>query len=707
MRRRIRSLSIPPADLAILNETDWCAEPARDVWQVVNRHFGLIFFAPWSASFLRGISRHFQGSAILRGYGVTEGKSYSKMIVKMTGGIRTLENMGRRFWFSPAHDRFFEKESPWFQEREISLPLGLHDSHPRSDWTGNDARILFICPDLEQNPGSRRAYRGFREHLSDLPYAIAGPQSLATNDPNVLGLAPGDSHLREFRVMFYDSSETTHLNTHAFEAVRAGMPVVFMAGGMLDRLGGSDLPGRCRTYDEARAMLGRILADDRKTIDRIRISQAALLARVRPEALEPVWRESLARVLSERVQTRAERQVSSRPRVAIVLPVRDRGDSLRNAKLLAEAVWSGSRQAGEDAEVVLAYPEGPNWAADGNELDKWDAGLPSFISRRTFKWQRLDLNSSRRAMQYAGHADWVELSPRYRMPDDGMHELSDCDLWIVLSDRLPRPILPLRPYALMVDEYSQRSDFSKGSNTIFLEASGAAECVLVTTRFTERLVRGGVARDKVHRLPMLTPGFTPLALAKVKGGKPYFLWTTSLNGHKNHHSAIRTLREYYEGLDGRLNCHIIGVESAYLRKGQLRRLKPLTALAAQNSVLSGRVRILGELPDTLYRAQLAGAAFLWHPAQPDNGNLRVVDAAALGVPSLSSRYPAMDEINERFDLNLAWMESDRPSEMALRLKWMEEHASRLRNDLPSAEQLAKHGVERAAAAYWSVIRECL
>ncbi len=317
-------LSIPAGDLAILNQTDWYTEPARDIWQVVNRHFDLIFFSPWSAAFLRGISRHFLGAGILRGYGLAEGKSYSKMIVKMTGGMRTLENMGRRFWFSPAHDRFFEKESRWFHEREISLPLGLYDSQPRNDWTGNNPRILFVCPDLEQNPSSRRVYREFREHLSSLPYAVAGPQSLATNDPNVLDFVSEEqyqSNMRDFRVMFYHRAEHTHIHQQPLEAVRSGMPVVFMAGGMLDRLGGGDLPGRCRTYDEARAMLGRILADDRKLIDRIRTSQAALLTRVRPDALEPVWRESLSRVISESVHKRAERpSPSAAPGLPLCFP---------------------------------------------------------------------------------------------------------------------------------------------------------------------------------------------------------------------------------------------------------------------------------------------------------------------------------------------------------------------------------------------------
>jgi glycosyltransferase involved in cell wall biosynthesis len=105
--------------------------------------------------------------------------------------------------------------------------------------------------------------------------------------------------------------------------------------------------------------------------------------------------------------------------------------------------------------------------------------------------------------------------------------------------------------------------------------------------------------------------------------------------------------------------------------------------------------------------KLASASFLWHPASIDNGTLAVVEAAALGVPALSSRYPAMEEMNEQFKLHLTWMESSQPSDMANRLKWMEEHACQIRAELPTAEELAAQTVMRNAAAYWSVIRECL
>jgi glycosyltransferase involved in cell wall biosynthesis len=119
------------------------------------------------------------------------------------------------------------------------------------------------------------------------------------------------------------------------------------------------------------------------------------------------------------------------------------------------------------------------------------------------------------------------------------------------------------------------------------------------------------------------------------------------------------------------------------------------------------LHLLGEIQDALYRRQLANAAFLWHPARIDNGTFSVIEAAQLNVPSLSSKYPAMEEIDAQFGLNLTWMDADDPVQMSQQLKWMEEHAHSLRACLPSETQLAQHGVQKVAREYWRVLRECL
>jgi glycosyltransferase involved in cell wall biosynthesis len=113
------------------------------------------------------------------------------------------------------------------------------------------------------------------------------------------------------------------------------------------------------------------------------------------------------------------------------------------------------------------------------------------------------------------------------------------------------------------------------------------------------------------------------------------------------------------------------------------------------------------LPDQNYQAQLGCAAFLWHPGRIDNGTFSVVEAAHLGVPALSSDYPAMREIDQQFSLHLTWMDPDDPNNMARQLKRLETDWEALRHRLPSAEQLAGQSVDRLAGAYWSLIKDYL
>jgi glycosyltransferase involved in cell wall biosynthesis len=261
---------------------------------------------------------------------------------------------------------------------------------------------------------------------------------------------------------------------------------------------------------------------------------------------------------------------------------------------------------------------------------------------------------------------------------------------------------------MMVFDYIQRYQLMEVQDTTFVAAARAAERVLVTTRFTENdaLTYAGVDRSRVLRVPMLVPDFSPQATARAAATRPYFLWTTNRGGHKNHFNAISALRDYYEFLHGEFDCHVSGVQTESLFNSDLPQLA-LAGTTAGNQRWSGRIQVLGELPDHLYRAQLAGAEFLWHPGRIDNGTLAVVEAASLGVPSLSSRYPAMEEIDSRFNLHLSWMESIEPGPMASGLKWMEENAPAARTRLPAPEDFDHFSVEACAAEYWNAIRECL
>jgi glycosyltransferase involved in cell wall biosynthesis len=388
-------------------------------------------------------------------------------------------------------------------------------------------------------------------------------------------------------------------------------------------------------------------------------------------------------------------------RIAVILSEPYRGGTLRGAKLVAEALWSGSLQAGEEADVVLGYPERPG---------DWEEDLAPAIATRAFEWKILDAATAARAMHYAGHRDWEPSATHYLTPEDNMRQFGDCDLWLIVSDRLRSPLLPLRKYVLLAYDYVQRYDpvFRTYADDNCIEAARAAARVFTTTRFTEQgaLAYAGIPREKVVRLPMLMPDFGDGCSATAGDTAPYFIWTTNRAPHKNHENAARALENYYAVLDGQLECHITGALTNSLLSTDLPQLKTLARIASECEPVSAHLRVLGELPEPLYRRELAGAAFLWHPARVDNGTFSVVEAAAFHVPSLSSRYPAMEEIDAEFGLHLSWMDPRRPEDMARKLKWMEMNAASARDRLPSRRELMD-ACRFAPFEYWGAIRKCL
>jgi glycosyltransferase involved in cell wall biosynthesis len=708
------NLTIPADDLAILNGADWYREPGIDAWKIANKYFDVAFFIAHRLEMLASVARHFSGAAIWRAYGLDASLSYSRLldVTKNGSGWTDIRRMGNRFWLGEAYQHLHEIERSALKERAIYLPLGLSDSEAGIIWSGRRKSLFFVCPEIGFNPYYKKVYDEFRKAFSEFDFAIGGSQPIAVEDKRVLGFVPTEEHqrnMREFRVMFYHSSEPNHVHYHPFEAVRVGMPLVFMAGGLLDHLGGTGLPGRCKSIAEAQDKIRRILDDDWKLIDEIRATQTRLLEPMRPGACRPMWVEKFNKIRAElEVSRRAERIVVTpkRKRIAVILPVQYRGGTLRAAKLLAIALWEGSHREGEDVDVVFGHIDDPAFYSKSDFDD-----LPPTICRRPYTWSFLEGPVARRAMTYAGFETWQPTSEEYIVPDDGMRQFLDCDLWLVVSDRLSQPLLPIRPYILLVHDYLQRYlPYSSGlAEYSFLAAARLAERVLVTTKFTEgdALQYGGIDPEKVFHVPMLAPQFEPIADIPASTERPYFIWPTNAAVHKNHVNSFKALRIYWEELGGNLNCHITGVNTNDLLDDERPFLKLLGNSAEGIAALRSRIRLRGELSDASYQRDLASARFLWHPAQIDNGTFSVVDAAHVGVPSLSSDYPAMHEIDNQFELGLAWTPSDDPGRMARVLKWMEEHVEQQRSALPSKETLEKQNVGAFAGRYWAVVRECL
>ncbi|QHD08385.1 glycosytransferase [Pseudomonas sp. R76] len=705
------ALTIPQSDVDILNSQDWYANPSEEAWRIANAYFDIAvvgFFVPQITSAVR----HFRGAIVLRVFGLSKGFSYSQLLYEAAGEalVRDIKAIGSRFWLGTGYEHLKEVEQHFLASRDCFLPVGLKGDATPEQWEGHLNKVMFVCPRIGSSPYFENIYKNFIHDFSDIEYTIGGAQPIAVQDKHVIGFVSREQHeynMRQHKVMFYHSREPNHIHYHPFEAIRAGMPLLFMAGGMLDKMGGAALPGRCKTVAEAKAKAKRLMRDDQGFIQRIRDTQRVLLEPMKAKNCEQAWQRGFRQIINGLESSRKDSldRPVRRKRIAVIVPVEYRGGSLRGAKLVANALYQGSRLAGEPADIVFLH-------LDHSQSYPPDAfrDLEKGITIRAYQWGVLDAMPARRAMRYAGHEGWEPKSPRYLIVDDGINNLQECDAWLVISDRLSAPLLPLRPSVLMVYDYLQRYTpiLPFGADQPFLEAARAASQVWVTTEFTRQdaLNYAGVPADKVFKLPMLAPDFSSTQACAIDHSD-YFVWTTNSALHKNHLNAVEALKIYYETLGGTLECRMTGVDTKGLFKSTLPHLKQVANRLVKHSQVRARIKILGELPERDYQAVLSRAAFLWHAGSIDNGTFSVIEAATLGVPSLSSDYPAMREVDQQFSLALSWMRSDDPAHMASQLKDMELTYLDRRKTLPSCDVLREQRIEKLAGAYWQVARECL
>jgi glycosyltransferase involved in cell wall biosynthesis len=306
----------------------------------------------------------------------------------------------------------------------------------------------------------------------------------------------------------------------------------------------------------------------------------------------------------------------------------------------------------------------------------------------------------------------VEADPRaagrWTAPHDAGSGFLDCDLWLVVSDRCPARVLPLRPVVALVYDCIQRyvpelfdAHAWRVYEGVFREQALDAWRVLATTPPTLRdlIDFAGVPARRTRLLPVhyLPPesdaedsAVTPSPPAAAGGG---VLWLSNAARHKNHLALLDGLEEYWAG-GGRLGVTLAGVETGLLAGGStihyhLEVQRRIAALGRWRS----RLRVVGELPESAFRRALRGATALLHGARADNGTFAVIDAGICGTPALSSDYPQMRHLAETFALAPRWFAADDPAGLAARLHEVEADPQRV-DPAPVRAAIAR---QRAAA----------
>ena len=718
------TLSIPKDVLVKLNDTDFYSnEISSDVMDAINTYFDIVFIQ--HIPVLEHFATAYKGQILFRAFGLERPATYTDTILSVYGNSfsSVLKKLGNRFWFAECYRELAEVECDYVKTHTLFLPLGMKHATPLREWVGNEKKMLFVCPTIETNPYYHQVYRDFIRDCKGIPRVISGGQLQAVPyDPDVTGFMPDAEYeyaMTHLACMYYHSQEPRHVHYHPFEAVRYGMPLVFMAGGLIDSLGGANLPGRCKTVKEARQKVQRLIDGDKALIRRITESQEVLLKPFTKAYCKPYWMEGMRRV--EEAMANARRQPPKRKRVGIVLPIAYTGGVLDFAERFTIGLKQCADEQNAPVDFVFGYPDDPVFDGKQEILDIQNSGVPCVKIVPT----RVDAAQEERILRLNGFGsrkiEGAWCADR-RMVMDGELNIQGCDYLLYTADRgaeAKRIYAPV-PYAVVVHDMIQRyvpeSVPAHVVSDVIYENHRHADRLLVTSQATQNdCLNMGYPPEQIVKIPLMLELYEQDNCSYEETnatGRPYMLWSTNPMPHKNHINALKGLKKYYE-MGGTLDVVVTGANTELLNPKRKRKEGdiPLSASTArfvhmleQDPKTSRHIRFKGNMEKKVYLSYLKHAMFLLHPGYGDNGNGTTFDAACMGVPTLSNDYPAMRDLADFCHIPVAFMDAFDEKKMALALLDMEKHAAQLASQIPSVEVLRTATISHARYALYREIR---
>lgn len=718
----------------LLDETDFYQEgPSRRVMDIISRHFDMVFFGFVPASIEKLVDAY-PGLLVLRAYGREKRLgTYTQGIVTELGlfTLHKIEQLGARFVFAQAFPHLADVECSFFCDHKVDFPLclSLFATQNINTWTGGTPKVLYSCPGLRMIEDRAKLYETFAKDFPNMPYAVCGAQPIPVEaDPKVLGWLP-DEEYRElfdtYACLYDDSVEPWTLSPALLDALRSGMPIVYEAGGILDRLleDEDDHPGRCENDRETRKRLLKMLRQDRKLTAAIQRAQAGIMESFSEEACMEAWQEAFAFMEKCRKVPQIPLFGKQKKRVAVLLPEAFTGGVLDYTIRLTQALQSGLAQRGDEIEFVFGHVDSPAFARRDYFRPLREMGIPV----RAFSWELLTNGRAQEITNVRGYGVGVipvgteedDAGQSYCVPNDGIAYFEDCDYLLFTSDRIPGFPLLMQPYGMISHDFVQR--FVPGiidpprNEDFLLQSMRRAKAVYTTTPITaQRAVQyGGVSARRIHRIPFFFSAENgPIAPARQEDAPaPYFLWSTNTTPHKRHLEALSALSEYYAS-EGGLDCYVTGVRTQEFSPNTAETdemhdyLLEIRVRIAQDPVLCKRMHFFGNLPKLQYQQILREAQFFFHPGFADNGNGTAFDAAWEGVPTLSNDYEAMRYYDQEVGLGMRFFRIDDPESVVGALHQSEREYKEFAAGVPSREILRAFTVEnqdRALAIYHAIL----
>ena len=703
-------LSIPKEDLDTLNQVDFYEKRLTlDEARLVNRYFQTAMFTHIPAAF-ESLVDYFKGILMLRSFARPEEAVSCSDVILSEFGLFTmtrLESTGSRFVFAEAYRGLSDIECRFFQDHALYAPIGIPDARIQDTWTGNDKKVLFVCPQIKVSRLYENQYQSFRKDFDGIPYAIGGVQPIAMeSEKNIVPFLPDDRFdavYSSYKCLFYSDQDCRQSIYPPIDAIRCGMPVVFMAGGLLDKVGGKTLPGRCLSIKEARRKVARLLSGDKGFAKKLRRTQGALLDEFAFEHCYAHW----SAVMEEVENRRAIKQIplfgKAKKRIAVLLQEGFTGGVLDYTIRLVYALNSAIKSSGDPIELVFGHLE----HADFEDRDYFkpirDMGIPI----RKFLWKTLPLAQAQDILKLKGLKTILpDSNYPYIVPNDGISYFSDCDFLLFSSDRFTGWPLLLQPYGVIVHDFVQR--FVPGIVPELIEipiynAMRSAKAVYTTTPVTMQCAvqYGGVSSSRIHLIPLLYSvtdydGYNSGVITK----KPYFLWCTNLSPHKMHFQALQALSLYYSH-GGKLLCLITGTDTEKLAPGNKTSesamnydyINRIHSIVKNDTALIKNLKFMGNMPRVQYEGVLSNAKFLFHPGAADNGNFAMFDAAWKGIPTLSNDYMAIRYSDDLLHFGIRYFDVNDVDSITEALFDAERNLDSYIAQLPSKDDLFLHTVQ--------------
>lgn len=396
--------------------------------------------------------------------------------------------------------------------------------------------------------------------------------------------------------------------------------------------------------------------------------------------------------------------------IAVVVPVGYGGGSIRGAVNTAAQIHDGAAAHGDDVRVRFGY-------VDIGQASSQQVTFSQLTQRKILAEPiKVDTVDARDIGLRTG------VEGPFAVFNNGTDNFDTADFVLVVSDRIATRIAPTYRYGILAYDFIQRyipkivdhptseeqSRHNWSQASLYLRNYSFAAAVFTTTRQTRRdaISFAGVAAERLCLLPSEFDPVEADATSPASGdARPYLVWTTNASFHKNHLAALAALEAASESDPCFPQILITGVLTDRFRNGDG---DPYCTRVAERIKSSDRlsrlVKIVGHVPDEEYVALLSSALLLFHPALFDNGTFAVLEAAWHGVPSVSSDYPAMREISQRFGVPLTFFDPSDPKSMAAVLRAAVADRSRLAAALPCRDHLRRFSPRWNAAEFWAAMR---